>query len=346
VYEQHRIIKPQDIFPADFWTAFTDARDTLDECDRQSGVDTSSFYSTDPRSPMEPSTLLVISKRFMQLASTSIPIELLYIFMLHCILLPDISVRERARQLEDLNPALLQIILDDFLPPMMLAITRSLTSSMPAVPFDMDGKVFCSLIRFSTINHSEPMSTLVGEPAYSLLAELWDQIGSPSVNLSNFAARFPHPASSSALNTSPKGEHYHRLLSFDNDVFSTELSLVHVPVSDDDDLPSLPELDFGGRGTQFSDTQHWHNQRAILPAYLGGSDSKPLDERARRRMLRSNQRFMATMQAQAATLVGASGGVLKKIIIPPVGLSKRNRTSTPTKVRYFVQGIPAANAGI
>lgn len=279
---------------------------------------------------MESNTLLDISRKFMQLASTSIPTELLYIFILHCILLRDISVRERARQVEDLNPALLRIILDDFLPTMMSVITRSLISFLPAVPFDIDGKVFCSLIRYSIINHSEPLSTLVGEPAYTVLAELWDQIGSPSVSLSNFAARFPHHASRPALNTSTKGEHYHRLLSFNDDVFGTELSLVHVPVSDNDDLSSLAELEFGGSGTQFSDTQHWHSQRAILPTHLGGSDPKPLDERGRRRMLRSNQRFMVTMQAQAATLVGASGGILKQIVIPPVGLSRRNRTSTPS----------------
>lgn len=161
----------------------------------------------------------------MQLASTSIPIELLYIFILHCILLRDISVRERARQVEDLNPALLRIILDDFLPTMMLVITRSLISFLPAVPFDMYGKVFCSLIRYSIINHSEPLSTLVGEPAYMVLAEL----GSLSVSLSNFAARFPHHASRPALNASTKGEHYHRLLSFNDDVFGTAWSTFQFP---------------------------------------------------------------------------------------------------------------------
>jgi hypothetical protein len=91
----------------------------------------------------------------------------------------------------------------------------------------------------------------------------------------------------------------------------------------------MTKLEFGGRGTLFSDTQHWHNQRAILPSYLGGSDPKPSDERARRRALRSNQRFMATMQAQAATLIGASGGALKPIVIPAVGMLKPSQKSRP-----------------
>jgi hypothetical protein len=115
-------------------------------------------------------------------------------------------------------------------------------------------------------------------------------------------------------------------LPFDNDIFNAELALVHVPISDSDDPPSLK---LGGRGTLFSDTQHWHNQRAILPSYLGGSDPKPSDERARRRALRSNQRFMATMQAQAATLIGASGGALKPIVIPAVGMSKPSQKNRP-----------------
>lgn len=335
VYEQHRVINPKSIFPNKFWTAVVHAKDVLDECDRESGIDTSSLSSAHLRSPSERDPLIDISRRFLQKLSNSksLPMELLYIFMLHCILLNQIPVRQRARQLEELNPNLLRILLNDFLPTMMLATAGSLSTLSSTVPFDIDGRVFCSLVRFMIVHHTVAVSTLVGERAFTILTQLWSEIGSPLVNLSHFAARFPHHPLRLA---SPDASPHFRLLPFDNDVFNAELTSVHVPVSGSDDPPTFTELKFGGRGTLFSDTQHWHNQKAILPSYLGGSDPKPSDERARRRLLRSNQRFMATMQTQAATLSGTSGGTLKPIVIPPVGMSTpRNRPqvriSKPTK---------------
>jgi len=251
--------------------------------------------------------------------------------MAHCILLQQISVRERARKLGNPTPELLHILLNNFLPTVMLTVADSLATAA-SFPFDIDGRVFCSLVGFLSVHHSEGLPRLIGHSAYEILTKLWSQIGSPSVSLSTFAAGFRHnPLELSSLSTSPKVEHF-RLLPFDNDLFNAELALVRVPVSDKRNPPRPTKLEFGGKGTLFSDTQHWHNQKAILPSYLGGSDPKPLNERARRRALRKDQRFMATMQAQAATLIGASGGALKPIVIPPVGVSKstqKHRLSTP-----------------
>jgi ATP-dependent RNA helicase DDX60 len=331
VYVQRRLINPKGVFPNDFWTATVNAKDVLDRCDRQSGFDTSNLSFAHPRSPLERNALVDISRRYLRQLSITLPIELLYIFILHCILLQEISVRERARQVEELSPALLRVLLNDFLPAMMLAAAGSLTNLPSTIPFDIDGRVFCSLVHFLIVHHEVPMPTLVGEPAHAILTELWSRISSPPVNLSTFAARFPQ--NPLTLTTQPPMVRQSGLLPFDNDVFNAELALVHVHVSDSDNLPTLNELGFGGRGTLFSDTQHWHNQKAILPSYLGGSDPKPSDERSRRRALRSNQRFMATMQAQAATLIGASGGTLKPIVIPPVGMSKsskRKSSQAPT----------------
>jgi hypothetical protein len=264
----------------------------------------------------------------MQQSPTGFPTELLYIFIAHCILLRDLSVRERARRLEELSPELLRILVDDFLPIIMLAAAGHLASVASAIPFDIDGRVFCSLTRFLIVHHAEPVPTLIGHSAYATLTELWLQIGQPPINLSAFASRFPADSSElSFASTSPKAKRF-QLLPFDNEIFNAELSLVRVAIADGD--PTASQLEFGGRGTIFSDTQHWHNQKTLLPSYLGGSDPKPLDERARRRALRNDQRFMATMQTQAATLVGASGGALKPIIIPVVGMSKSLQKNRPT----------------
>jgi hypothetical protein len=289
--------------------------------------------------------LVDIAQRVLQESSTDFPTELLYIFMAHCILLQDFSVRERARRLEELSPELLRLLVDKFLPIMMFAVAGCLVEAASNVPFDIDGRVFCSLIRFWIVHHSKAVPTLIGNSAYATLTELWSQIGSPPINLSRFASHFSNDSSElSSPNTSPKVEHL-RLLPFDNDVFNAELSLVRVPVADGDDPPSAKQLEFGGRGTLFSDTQHWHNQKTLLPSYLGGSDPRPQDERARRRALRSDQRFMATMQTQAATLVGASGGALKPIIIPSVGMSKSSqkiRPPTPVIKVNAIDFVPTA----
>lgn len=313
-----------------FWTATVLAKQALDDLDQRSGVDTSNLSLLYSHSSSEQNALAHISKRFLQQSSVGFPMtDLLYIFMLHCILLREISVRERAREVEDLSPALLHTLLNDFLPAVMLAAAGSLTTLPSIVPFDIDGRVFCSLVRFLIAHHTVAIPTLIGQAAYGILAQLWSQLGLPPVNLSRLATRFPqNPLRLTSSTASPAVQNW-RLLPFDNDIFNAELALVHVPVSNNDNLPNLSKLQFGGRGTLFSDTQHWHNQRAILPSYLGGSDPKPSDARARRRILRSNQRFMATMQAQAATLVGASGGALKPIIIPSVGMLKPSQKNRP-----------------
>jgi hypothetical protein len=104
------------------------------------------------------------------------------------------------------------------------------------------------------------------------------------------------------------------LLPFQNPIFDEEFSFVRVLAEDTDGDPS-----HCGKQVMFSDTRHWHNQKSILPLHLGGSKPAAVNERARRKHLQLAQRFMTKLQAQAATLVGASGGGLQQIVIPAVG---------------------------
>jgi hypothetical protein len=266
--------------------------------------------------------------------------ELQYLFVAHCILLPKISVRERARSLEQLNPQILHVLLDLYLPALFLSTARCLSLTSPTVPFDIDGRVFCSLIRFFTIEDSKAIPMLVGQSIYATLEEIWSQIGSPPLALERFAQCFPHEPLGPLSVIPPSSVKPFRLLPFDNKVFNAELALVNVPVSDTDELQSSTHVEFCGRGMLFSDTQHWHSQKSLLPSYLGGSDPKHIGERARLRALRQDQRFMATMQAQAATLIGASGGSLKPIVIPPVGTTKAPQKNRRPSMAVIKVRIP------
>ena len=169
------------------------------------------------------------------------------------------------------------------------------------------------------LTNDVPLEKILGQDAALRLRKAWLQLGAPIPDLVKYASQFPSPALTPSCRKAEVEPL--RLLPFDNEVFNEELKSVNISV----DLSATvlarnppAHLDFG-QGILYSDTQHWHNQKTILPSYLGGRDPKPTDARIQRKILKSSQRFMDSLHDQAATLTGASGGILKKIVIPPVG---------------------------
>jgi hypothetical protein len=325
----------QGLFAGYFWDKVADARQKLDnQLSKQSG-DTDCHLITIAKidhvakGDLPAELLRRIAEEVLKNDHPDHHLELLYLFITHCIILRTVSVHDRARPLEELSSDLLDL-LNDFLPGTLLAAAKLTSAS--GISLDVDGRVYCSLIKISILRKSTTLSDLVDSSTYDTVQSIWSMIGSPPPNFTRFAAHFLDQPPS--LSPTPASTQSFSLLPFDNEVFNDELSLVNVPVGQDDPQ-SFSHLDFG-QGTLFSDTQHWHNQKSILPEHLGGKKPKPVDERARRRALKQNQRFMATMQAQAATLTGASGGSLQQIKIPLVGSSQKvppkNRPSV-TKVR-------------
>ena len=119
------------------------------------------------------------------------------------------------------------------------------------------------------------------------------------------------------------------MLPFSDPLFDEELATIDIDVDEEEsDDEEDAQLEFN---TLYSDTQHWHNhKRAILPAHLGGSDSiGPMDERQKRRQLRSEQRFMSKLQWQAETLTGALGIPLQQIVIPSAAAARKSRITSP-----------------
>lgn len=246
-----------------------------------------------------------------------VPAEVIYFFIVHCLLLPNLAVQERGHVHQVLPPQLTQIISLEFLPTLFGEIAVLLASS--DLQFEMDGTIFLMLIAFcGSQGASANLAHLVGPVIIAQAQEIWSAIDGPALDFEAFHSRFPIPKDHFSVIQHRRIEP-HRLLQFHNPVFDGDMSQICVSTSDNDadhNDPPFSEFDIE---SIFSDTQHWHSMRTILPAHAGESKFASMDERGKRRMLRSDQRFMAVFQVQAASLTGASGGMLEQIVIPPLG---------------------------
>lgn len=248
------------------------------------------------------------------------PTELLFAFIAHSLLLDTIFVGERAQNIINVNRELLDIILDKFLPRVFFAAETILSSH--DVTLHVDGRLYLALVNFLMEHPTSSMEELIGSGISDRVRTLWKNIRLPSVDFSALVSRFPPPPASPEHGTvAPQPL---RLLSFENEVFNKELAVIRIATESDGDeaLDPGPKFNFG-QGVLFSDTNHWHSSKAILPRHLGGQDPKPTDVRQRRRLLKRDQRFMTNLQRQAGTLTGALGASLKQIVIPPVGTHQR-----------------------
>ncbi|KAJ6520487.1 hypothetical protein C8R45DRAFT_1205447 [Mycena sanguinolenta] len=240
--------------------------------------------------------------------------QLLFLFVLHATVLPQLSLLERAQPSQKLKPDLVKLASNLFLPRVFFLVSH--------LPFDIDGRVFLFLISTVTNYPSTSFSDLVGSIAYEEARTVWSPLPIPDFH--TFRGRYAD-GRMTASQVPGQTTRIYNLLPFNHPVFNFDsLSLPDASVGEEISTSSS-HLDFGIR---FSDTSHWHNSRSILPSHLGGEDHRVLDERQRRRENRSNQRFMTTLQKSAATLTGALGTTLQQItIISTKNARKDSRTS-------------------
>lgn len=277
-------------------------------------------------------TLQKLIQRFTSLATFKHAKTLLHIFVVHCAILPRLSVQERARPCEALHPDLVEVVGKHFLPLMFGIAADFLGFRESSIEFD--GRIFVALIRFCISNPRVEMRTIIGPSIYQASVGVLSLPDLAELDLVSFANRFPNGPD--CITLTQYGEPT-ELLPFDNAVFSSAFSPLNFAMGKEQDLPaSFKEHLFFGQGATVEDKTHWHNGKSILPPHQGGERPKQTNEKARLRELRSHQRFMSSLQIQAATLTGASGGSLKQIIIPPVGTGKIAQShSTTTKVSYL-----------
>ena len=249
--------------------------------------------------------------------------ELTSLFFLHIIILPNLSVSERARQREDLNGDLVAMLVETFLPQINAIMAAFVSKTNRFI--DVDGRIFISILSYTISNGTNALSELVGTEISSRLETMWSSANAPPPDFARLWARFPNCADPHSLSTASDEEaRLFTLLPFRNAIFDEELAVVRVTVSDRDPTPPPTRLEFS-QGILFSDTKHWHdNKRDILPKHLGGDGVKDVDECSRKRQLRRTQRFMLHVHRLSVTLTGASGKVLQRTLVPPTGRKVAN----------------------
>jgi hypothetical protein len=294
------------MFPQHFWDVARSRLDTHIQ-DQRFDAQPGPFL----HSPTKKACLVAVSKRFLSKSSSDMASEMLYVFIMHCILLDDISVHERARPMEVLNQDLNGLVVNSFLPEMFLAVNATISSSQFFL--DLDGRVFQSLLRFFTSSPTVPPADIVGDSVYARASEIWSELRLPLPDFRSFATRFPAPPLSVNAFAIAKALPL-QILPFDNEVFNLELSAVQIAVDNQGEHDMELSASHFGQEIPFSDTQHWHDHRKAI---LTGRSYKPVEEWRRRWLLKGDQRFMATLQRQAATLTGALGKNLQRITILP-----------------------------
>ena len=328
VYEQRLDSDPKSRFSNAFWLAVQNAASSLAAHENNARAEV-------PISPLQRRDISQITDtpaRFLQGVTQFLDLRqkhfsaLLHIFVAHMLFLPSLDLRERARPRVFLPSKLVGILTRDVLPKMFLALENVASVS------DLDGRIFAALLDSVLRDDTTPLQALIGPDLEAVLDKLWATLKLPSPDYGALRAQFP--ASPSVEGTSETQTPTLSLLPFHHPLFDEELATIKIDAekqsSDDEDEEPSAHLEFN---TIFSDTQHWHNhKRAILPPHLGGNDSTaPMDERQKKRQLRSEQRFMSKLQWQAETLTGALGTPLQQMVIPSAATVRKSRPGTPMR---------------
>jgi hypothetical protein len=265
------------------------------------------FFSVEIGSAPLQSRLIEFAQRAAENLQFDFSCELLFLFLSHAAILPKLSLLERSQPSQVLRPAaLMDLVSKRFLPQVFFLASH--------LPFDIDGRVFLSLISTVTLHRSIPFPDIVGPIVYDEVRAVWAHVSLAIPDFSTFRRKYAAGGRKTAK-VSAETIRGHKLLPFNHPVFNFD-SMFLPDTAVEEETPTTSS--YLGFGVTFSDTTHWHNSRSILPSHLGGEDYKVLDERQRRRENRSNQRFMTTLQKSAATLTGALGTSLQQITIVSV----------------------------
>ncbi|GAA5898544.1 hypothetical protein JCM6882_007811 [Rhodosporidiobolus microsporus] len=259
--------------------------------------------------------------------------SLLYLYLAHILLLPTLPLRSRAQRIPEASKEAIEA-----LEPFLGGFYASLTAAVEALPaseasnpladLDIDGRIFFLLLLEVVNSAVEPsaLGDLLGPSVATRLSSLWSGLSSaPAPDFSSLRAALPNQ--STELPAPPAALTEPTVLPYTQSIFAEHLSTVHVSVSSDSTLASLPnKLE---KESVFSDEKGWFNPKPALPTHLGGAPPPTLDAREKKKRDRKEQRFMASMQKSAASLTGASGATLKPQTIPAVG--KRSASAIKEK---------------
>ena len=245
-------------------------------------------------------------------------------------MLPGLATSSRARPRRKTN-AFSKSLTESFLPTVFR--TLALLSATIHNCVDIDGHVFMSILSFLSLNHHESISDLLSTADYTLLQSIWSQLRYPQPSLDLLANRL---SLDNEVVAQP-GANTHGLLPFENEVFDGIFASVKMTVQDAEERAEIVPAKYFNftQDLPFHDNKHWHNQKSIITRNSGDSKPQKLGFYARRRELKRSQVFMQRLRDQAATLTGASGAILRQMIIAPVGTRKEYSSKDRTVSHVF-----------
>ncbi|KIM41415.1 hypothetical protein M413DRAFT_27773 [Hebeloma cylindrosporum] len=244
--------------------------------------------------------------------------EVVYLFIVHSILVPTLRTQERAQVPRELGFELTRALRDDFLSPLFFGAASLLASY--DYPFEIDGTVFGVLFVYVLLQGRD-LESMLDLVIRDEAQRLWRLLDGPPLDFPGLSQIYHLPNPEYQDTTIQHNVIESRgILAFSHPILDEALPHISSEFVEEDS----PSAKFDS-GTKILDNQHWHNQKSILPHYLGGNKPKPVDEWAKRRALRASQRFMSTLHVQASSLTGASGAILRQIVIAPVGTVKNSQ---------------------
>lgn len=212
-------------------------------------------------------------------------------FVASQLIVPSLSVDQRAQRLWTLDSKLHTYLVTDFYP-RTLAYLGSTLAGATFFP-DLDGNVFLAFLSCLIDSTEHDIEALVGVSSAQEIAAAWVSTGVALPDLSILSSFFKSKPLDASHSTS---DHLFTLLPFSHPLLDKYLPLFSEeanaePKTADDTRSRLEQL----CDESFVDERHWHNSKSILPKHLGGRDdgeATNLTSWQRMKRLRKDQRFM------------------------------------------------------
>lgn len=244
-------------------------------------------------------------------------IATLRIWFAHQSLLSRLAPADRALPPPSLSQPLVEYITSRFYPLLFPILQADLEEN--GFVLDVDGSVFGFLL--DAVLGGAFLESLVGDRIVQDVDGIWAAVGSAAPRADILPANFARAVPSAAVPPRPSI----RTLDFEHEVFDRYISDIHTPTDQDPLSNSKQPISvllnpYAG----VIDPQS-------APAHRALSRAPPVDEKARNRRLRKDQREMTRLTRLAGSLTGAAGAVLQQqvIVAAPPSSSKGKLSKNP-----------------
>jgi hypothetical protein len=237
------------------------------------------------------SWLLQSIKALLEKSSDTSEIAISFLFAASQLVLPSLSIEQRAQFSSSVDPSLRVYLVSKFYPKLFGQLASSLDGST-FLP-DLDGNVFLVFLNHIISSPRQKMEDFVGASLAEEILAAWASVDLAPPDFSILSTQFK---SATTIVPSSSSDAPFELLPFSHPVLDKYLQSVAVhsssqPAAGPDTRSRLDKL----CDEPFVDEKHWHNAKSILPKHLGGKDDNTatnLSSWERMKQLKKDQRFM------------------------------------------------------